>query len=549
VTLGLFGIVLAMWMIDRINGARLAVERHLVTLAGEAHIQEERAARTAAEAGAAMVSQLLEAAPDAILLYDLDGRILQANAQATVVFGYSRETLIGRPVEDLLPERFRSRHLEHRGRYVSAPRTRPMGTGLDLWAVHADGHEFPVEVSLSLMQAADGPRIVSIVRDVAEHRKAEVALRASEARFRALFEHSLDAVFLTVPDGTILAANPTACRMFGRSETELCALGRAGIVDAGDARLAPALAERERTGSVLAELTFIRANSSRFPDKMSSAVFTDASGRRCTSMVIRDVTERKLAEDDRAHLLAAKQAARVEVEQSLRMRDQFLSAVTHDLGQPLTSLSAAAQLLARGLGGDGQFDMDRLRRQVTLVQTAVVNMRAMVGDLVDLARLQVGQELDLVLGAADLIALVRAEVAAQQQATERHTIEMQAAVDELMVAIDHHRIARVVANLLANAIKYSPSGGPVTVTINRVEDGTRTWAELAVEDQGIGIPQADQQHIFERFYRASNVTGRFSGTGIGLSSARQIVTQHGGTLTLTSTEGIGTTVTVRLPAD
>jgi PAS domain S-box-containing protein len=318
------------------------VERRLISLASTARIHEEQAARVAAEAGAAMVAELLEAAPDAILLHDLDGRILQANAQAGVAFGHAREALIGRAVEDLLPERFRLRHLEHRGQYVSAPRTRPMGTGLDLLALHADGHEFPVEVSLSLMHTADGPRIVSIARDVTEHRQAEAALRASEARFRALFEHSLDAVFLTVPDGAILAANPAACRMFERGEMELCRLGRAGIVDAGDPRLAAALAERERTGSVLAELTFIRAEGSHFPGEMSSAIFTDASGRRCTSMVIRDVTERKLAADERARLLAAEQAARAEAEQSLRMRDQFLSAVTHDLGQPLTSLSASA---------------------------------------------------------------------------------------------------------------------------------------------------------------------------------------------------------------
>jgi signal transduction histidine kinase len=104
-------------------------------------------------------------------------------------------------------------------------------------------------------------------------------------------------------------------------------------------------------------------------------------------------------------------------------------------------------------------------------------------------------------------------------------------------------VERVVANLVSNAIKYSPGGGDVRVEL-AAEAG---WAVLRVQDQGVGIPAADLPRVFEQFHRAANVAGRIGGTGLGLAGARHIVEQHGGSIALESQEGVGTTVTVRLP--
>lgn len=123
------------------------------------------------------------------------------------------------------------------------------------------------------------------------------ALQESEARYRTLFENSLDAVLLTTPDGRILSANPAACRLFGRPVEEICRLGRAGLVDPADPRLAPALEERERTGRFQGELTFRRADGDRFPGEISTVAFQDGSGETRTSMIIRDVSERKAHEE------------------------------------------------------------------------------------------------------------------------------------------------------------------------------------------------------------------------------------------------------------
>ena len=122
------------------------------------------------------------------------------------------------------------------------------------------------------------------------------AAQDSSDPFRSLFAASLDAVLLTAPDGRILAANAAACRLFGYSEPELIAAGRSLVVDSSDPALAAALQERARTGKFHGELTFVRKDGTRFPGEISSAVFTDRQGRQFTSMVIRDITERKWAE-------------------------------------------------------------------------------------------------------------------------------------------------------------------------------------------------------------------------------------------------------------
>lgn len=131
--------------------------------------------------------------------------------------------------------------------------------------------------------------------------------------------------------------------------------------------------------------------------------------------------------------------------------------------------------------------------------------------------------------------------------SERHTIRLQSEVETLRGFWDGPRLERVLGNLLGNAIKYSPAGGEITVRI--AEDaGQRKQAVLSVADRGVGIPAADLAHVFERYRRAGNVES-FAGSGIGLAGAKRIVELHGGTIAVTSTEGQGSTFTVRLPIE
>lgn len=234
-------------------------------------------------------------------------------------------------------------------------------------------------------------------------------------------------------------------------------------------------------------------------------------------------------------------------QEAIGVRDQFLSTVSHDLRNPLTSVKVTAQILMRQLSRSEMDGCEELKEGLARIDSNAAKMNALIGELLDVARLQMGQTLDLHTAPVDLVALARQITGEHQQFTKKHQILVTADVPELVGEWDAARLERAIGNLLSNAVKFSPDGGTITVTVCREqqEDGVR--ATLSVRDQGIGIPTEDLPTIFERFKRASNAADRVSGIGLGLSSAHQIVEQHGGTITVTSELGKGSNFVISLP--
>lgn len=165
--------------------------------------------------------------------------------------------------------------------------------------LYADGEEGHIAVRFFIVKDGLGRTVKTygVNQDITERIRAEKELRASEERYRSLFDRSKDAILLTEPDGSILDANPAACAMFGRSLEEMKKTGRRGLADTTDPRLRAALNERLRKGSELAEITMLRADGTKFPVEITSAIFVDRDCRQKTSMIIRDITERKRAEE------------------------------------------------------------------------------------------------------------------------------------------------------------------------------------------------------------------------------------------------------------
>lgn len=232
-----------------------------------------------------------------------------------------------------------------------------------------------------------------------------------------------------------------------------------------------------------------------------------------------------------------------EAHEALRLRDGVLSTISHDLKTPVAAVLGLAQLLQQRAAKAETLDSARIAPSLARIEAAATRMTRLINELLDVARLQAGQALGLDRQYTDLVALAERMAAEHRAATESHHIQVEASVPELLGQWDAFRPERVLDNLLSNAVKYSPGGERITVTVCREDPDL---AVLMVHDQGVGIPEADLRHIFDWFHRAGNV-GNTPGTGLGLAAARGIVAEHGGTITVDSVVGEGTTVTVCLP--
>ena len=305
-------------------------------------------------------------------------------------------------------------------------------------------------------------------------------------------------------------------------------------------------------------------------------------GRNLGLIQLSDKYEGEFTEQDEAVLVQLAQMASAAIEnarlyeearEALNTRDQLISMVSHDLRNPLGVIRAYAQLLLRQMGRQPQRRQgqrperpqpsptpsrhtDHMVMWLEQIESATTKMESFINELLDLAQVQAGRPLDLERQPTDLVALT-AQVAAQvQHTTSRHTKKMHTHVPALIGHWDPLRIERVLTNLLINAVKYSPDGGEIEIEVGlglglgqeqgQEHEGSEV-AVWSVRDHGVGIPAADLPHIFERFRRGSNVAGQIGGTGLGLTSARRIVEQHGGTISVHSEEGKGSTFTVRLP--
>jgi signal transduction histidine kinase len=229
-----------------------------------------------------------------------------------------------------------------------------------------------------------------------------------------------------------------------------------------------------------------------------------------------------------------------------RLRGERLTKAAHDLRNHLASVLAVSQVLESRLDQHITVDPSLLRRGLTMIASGVRRIDAQMDVVLRIAKEQGDARLDLHLEDVDLTT-VTAEVVAEFQAPDgRHRIRLAAADYPVLGQFDTALLRTMLRNLLSNAITFSPEG---TVCLAQESKGDNALALLKVSDQGVGIPAPDLQRVFERYYRASNATGRIPGSRLGLSGVRRTVEQHGGSVEIASTEGSGTTVTVRLPLE
>ncbi len=378
-------------------------------------------------------------------------------------------------------------------------------------------------------------KVVQVVlthEDITDHVHAEEALKESEARFRAMFEGAPVGIALLDLEGRYIAVNPVRQEMLGYTEEELLGDQFQAITHRDDLAYDAKVNAEARAlgkGRFQIEKRFVRRDGAiRWARVTVSMVYDDAGERKYSVAITEDITDQKEAEEA---------AARLE-----REKEEFLSSVAHDIRTPLTGIRGRVQLLAKRMQRDGTVPPDRLRDDLARIDASTSRISSLIAEMLEVANMQIGRHTTLDRRPTDIVSLAR-HVVEEHRQVATHRVLFESDLPDLIGIWDAHRVERVLANLLSNATKYSPDGDPVTVQIMRDGD----CAVLVVSDRGIGIAPSDLDRIFDRFQRGQNAVGRIPGTGIGLATVKSIVEEHGGVVCVTSTEGEGTTFTVRLP--
>ncbi len=497
-------------------------------------------------------ADLINLAHDAILVRDPVGRVISWNRGAEELYGWTEQEALGHLTDSLLKTRFPVSRatidtlLEQAGQWEG-----------ELTHTRRDGQPVLVESRQLLVRDEQGQptAILEINRDITRRRELEQAAQAEHtetAARLAFLQDVLDALpggiyLVSGPDARLVLANHAASSIWGaewrtdQPMLEFLTSNGIALFDAQGLPLAPqqyATLRAVRQGeTVLQQQEMIRRpDGSSLPVLVNAVALSsqrdfhpsqqEAEARETVALVMhQDVTALKEAE---------------------YLKDEFVGIVAHELRTPMAALKGFADmLLVQTARQRGPALADWQQEALEEIELATTRLVKLTEELLDVARLQAGRFL-LQRIPTNMTPFVQRIVTLLQQTTTRHRLEVRTTHPVLVADIDPGRIEQVLTNIIGNAVKYSPQGGPVTISI--WEEAAARAVGVSVRDSGIGIPQRQHAQIFGRFMRADNAQAwGISGTGLGLYICRELVERHGGHLWFESAEGAGSTFFLTLP--
>jgi PAS domain S-box-containing protein len=466
---------------------------------------------------------LLEAAPDAIVIVNRAGKIQLINTQTEKLFGYNRTEIIGKDVEIMIPDRFQQSHQERRDIYIHTPRPRPMGEGKQLFGRRKDGTEFPVEISLSPIETSDETLISASIRDVTERKRNEEKLREIEIRFGLFISGLRDyAMLMLDKDGTIISWNAGAERINGYCSDEILSQHFSKLYTPEDlAHGKPALELKIATerGRYEEEGWRLRKDGSRFWASVVITAVHDEQGQlRGFGKVTKDVTARKIIEEKLETQNKEVSRANERLVEANQELESFSYSVSHDLRAPLRAIDGFSHALLEDCL-DKLDDQDK--HHLGRIRAATQQMGMLIDDLLNLSRITRAQ---MQIQDVDLSGMVHSLIAEMQKADPERRVDLQ--VEEgLRAAADRGLMKIALVNLLSNAWKFTSKRACGSIEFGNIK--VRGATAFFVRDNGAGFDPAYAGRLFGAFQRLHS-TFEFPGTGVGLATVQRIVRRHGG---------------------
>ena len=411
-------------------------------------------------------------------------------------------------------------------------------------------------------------------RDITQRKKADEELKSSEERLKILFEFAPDAVYLNDFKGTFIDGNKAAEELSGYTREKLIGKSflKLGLLPLSQIPKAATLLARNALGKPTGpdQLILNRKDGKQVAVEISTYP-VKMEGKSLVLAIARDITQRKKNEKKlalyREHLEELVKERTTELEGTLkhlekeiterkraeglikeqnerlreldRMKSEFLSTAAHELRTPLTSILGFSEILLKR-----KLNEERQNRFLTIINEESMSLSSLINDLLDLSRIESGRGFKITKAPIDIGGTILGNVDIFKHQTDKHTFKVNVPDDLVKIEADKDKTNQVMENLISNAVKFCPQGGEITVSVERLKGKI----EISVADTGIGIPEKDLPHVFEKFYRAENASSEaIGGTGLGLAIVKYIVESHGGKMSVESEVGKGSTFSFTLP--